>query len=52
MVEIPWERYTCRRDAVVGLDGFGASAPGGIAYTELGFNVQTVVDKATKIARG
>ena len=51
-VTMGWERYTCRRDAVVGLDGFGASAPGGIAYTELGFNVQTVVDKATKIARG
>jgi transketolase len=51
-VTLGWERYTGSRDAVVGLDRFGASAPGGIAYAELGFNVQTVVDIATKIARG
>jgi transketolase len=51
-VTLGWERYTGSRDAVVGLDRFGASAPGGIAYAELGFNVRSVVDKATKIARG
>jgi transketolase len=47
-----WERYTGDRGAVVGLDGFGVSAPGGKAYAELGFSVRTVVEKATKIARG
>ncbi len=47
-----WERYTGSRDSIVGLDEFGASAPGEIAYAELGFNVQTVVDKATKLVRG
>ncbi len=51
-VTLGWERYTGSRDAVVGLEGFGTSAPGGIVYAELGFNVRTVVDKATKIARG
>jgi transketolase len=48
---IGWERYTGRRDAIVGLDGFGASAPGPVVYANLGFTVQAVVEKATKIVR-
>ena len=47
-----WERYTGSRDRVVGLDRFGASAPGETAYSELGFNVEAVVERATTIARG
>jgi transketolase len=50
-VTIGWERYTGSREAVIGIDRFGASAPGAVAYAELGFNVQAVVEKATKIAR-
>jgi transketolase len=46
-----WERYTGSRDAIVGLDEFGVSAPGGIAYAELGFNVQKVIEAATKATR-
>ena len=51
-VTLGWERYTGRRDAIVGLDRFGASAPGGTAYAKLGFNVERVVEKALKIVRG
>jgi len=51
-VTVGWERYAGSRDAIIGLDRFGASAPGGVAYAELGFNVDSVVEKATKIARG
>jgi transketolase len=51
-VTLGWERYTGSRDAAVGLDRFGASAPGGTVYAKLGFNVQIVVRRATKIARG
>jgi transketolase len=50
-ITIGWERYTGRRDAIVGLDRFGASAPGPVVYANLGFTVQTVVEKATKIVR-
>jgi transketolase len=49
---IGWERYAGSRDRVIGLDRFGASAPGDVAYAELGFNVQAVVDKAAKIVEG
>jgi transketolase len=46
-----WEKYTGRSDAVIGLNRFGASAPGEIAYAKLGFNVQAVVERATEVAR-
>jgi len=38
-----WERWA---DAVVGLDRFGASAPGATALHNLGFNVENVVERA------
>ena len=41
-----WERYTGERGAVVGLDRFGASAPGDVALSRLGFNVESVVSHA------
>jgi transketolase len=47
-----WERYTGAGGAVIGLDRFGASARGDIAYANLGFNVKNVVQRATRIVRG
>jgi transketolase len=38
-----WERYA---DASVGLDRFGASAPGGVAMSKFGFTVEHVVERA------
>lgn len=38
-----WQRWA---DACIGIDRFGASAPGEIVYDELGFNVADVVAKA------
>ncbi len=38
-----WERYA---DAVIGLDRFGASAPGATAMRNLGFDAAHVVDRA------
>ncbi|HUP74364.1 MAG TPA: transketolase [Acidimicrobiales bacterium] len=38
-----WDRYA---DATVGIDRFGASAPGGVALEKLGINVGNVVAKA------
>ncbi len=35
-----WDRYA---DSVIGLDHFGASAPGEVVYRELGFTVENVV---------
>jgi len=38
-----WERYA---DDTIGLDRFGASAPGATALDKLGFNAENVVDRA------
>ncbi|HXD32935.1 MAG TPA: transketolase [Pyrinomonadaceae bacterium] len=44
-----WERYIGFNGDAICLDRFGASAPGDVAMRELGFNVDNVVDRATKL---
>jgi transketolase len=41
-----WDRYVGLSGVVVGLDRFGASAPGDVVMRELGFTVENVVSKA------
>jgi len=41
-----WERYTGQRDAVIGLDRFGASAPAGILFERLGFTPPAIEERA------
>jgi transketolase len=41
-----WERYVGEEGAVVGIDHFGASAPGGVVMEKFGFTVDNVVQKA------
>jgi transketolase len=50
-VSLGWERYTGNPEAVLGLDRFGASAPGDVVYANLGFTAENVVAMATRIAR-
>jgi transketolase len=50
-VTLGWQRYVGARGDVVGLDRFGASAPGEVVYERLGFTVESVVDKAMKLVR-
>ena len=42
---IGWAKYTKSDENIIGLDRFGASAPGGEVYDKLGFNVKNVADK-------
>jgi len=44
-VTLGWERYVGEDGDIIGLDRFGASAPGGVALAKLGFNVDNVVDR-------
>ena len=37
-----WERWTGRRDAAIGLDRFGASAPAEVLYQKLGITAEAV----------
>ena len=41
-----WERYVGRKGVVIGLDHFGASAPGGVLYERFGLTVDKVVRSA------
>ncbi len=44
-----WYKYVGHNGGVIGLDRFGASAPGPIAMDKLGINVTAVVDLAKKL---
>ena len=44
-----WCRYTGDEGAVIGIDTFGASAPGGLAMAKFGFTVDNVIAKAKAV---
>lgn len=46
-----WHRYVGDDGAVIGIDRFGASAPGGLVMSEYGFNVDNVVAQMETICR-
>ena len=46
-----WWKYVGLDGDVVGLDRFGASAPGPIAMKELGFNAENVAARAKKLVK-
>lgn len=45
-VPLGWERYLGTRGTVIGMTGFGASAPGGIMMENFGFTTEKIVEKA------
>jgi transketolase len=49
-VTLGWERWVGDAGDVVGLDRFGASAPGPRLMKELGFTVENVVARAAKLS--
>jgi transketolase len=46
-----WWKYVGLDGDVVGLDRFGASAPGPIVLKELGFSAESVAARAKKLVR-
>jgi transketolase len=46
-----WYKYVGHNGAVIGLDRFGASAPGAIALEKLGISVAHVVEEAKKLVK-
>jgi transketolase len=46
-----WERWTGSGGTIIGIDRFGASAPGDIVLHELGFTVDAVVERALALVR-
>jgi transketolase len=49
---IGWREWVGDRGAVIGLDRFGASAPGPVAMEKLGFSVEHVVEVAMSLVGG
>ena len=46
-----WWKYVGHNGGIIGLDRFGASAPGPIALDKLGINVNAVVELAKKLVK-
>jgi len=44
-----WERYVGASGAIIGIDRFGASAPGDVVLSRLGFTVDNVVETAKAV---
>jgi transketolase len=44
-----WEKWVGDKGVVIGLDHFGASAPGNVVMEKFGFTVDHVVDEAKKL---
>ena len=48
-VTLGWSRYTGSEANIIGIDKFGASAPGDVIYEKYGFTVENVVKKVKDI---
>lgn len=46
-----WEKYVGDEGAIIGIERFGASAPGNVVMKEYGFTVDNVVKKASELMR-
>ena len=46
---IGWERYTGLDGAIIGMDGYGASAPGATNMKEFGFTAENVAETSRRI---
>ena len=51
-ISMGWERYTGSNGAIIGINKFGASAPGNIVMEKFGFTPENIVQKATKLLKG
>ena len=50
--KIGWERYTGLDGAIIGMDGYGASAPGGTNMKEFGFTAENVAETGRRVIEG
>ena len=50
-VSLGWEKYVGRPEAMIGIDRFGASAPGGLVMDKYGMKAAAVVSKALGLVK-
>jgi transketolase len=46
-----WEHYVGNKGAIIGMNGFGASAPGGTVMKQFGFTPENIVQKAMALLK-
>jgi len=51
-LKLGWEHYVGLDGAVVGMHGFGASAPAGVLYEKFGITAEAVVARARQLLAG
>ena len=44
-----WERYAGSSGTIIGMTGFGASAPGNVVMEKSGFTPENIVQKALEL---
>ena len=50
-INMGWERYVGNTGAVIGINRFGASAPGGVVMQKYGIKASAVVSKAMSLVK-
>jgi transketolase len=45
-ISMGWEKYAGEKGVIIGIDTFGASAPGGTVMKKFGFTAENIVEKA------
>ena len=50
-VSMGWEKYVGRSEAIIGINRFGASAPGGLIMDKYGMKASVVVSKAMSLVK-
>jgi transketolase len=48
-IPMGWERYTGDKGAIIGINKFGASAPGATVMEEYGFTTEKIISKVTEL---
>lgn len=50
-IPMGWERYVGSGGAIIGITGFGVSAPGGLVMEKFGFTSENIVEKAIELLK-
>ncbi|MDD5344803.1 MAG: transketolase, partial [Smithella sp.] len=48
-IKLGWEHYTGLNGKIIGMNSFGASAPGPVLYEKYGFTVEKIVTAAEEL---
>ena len=48
-IKLGWEHYVGLEGAIVGMEGYGASAPASVLYEKFGITVEAIVQSAKEL---